>query len=107
MSKKIKLIKIAYGRSGDKGDQVNIGIIARAEKDYPLLLKELTIEKVKKHFENICFGEVKRYELPNLGAINFILDKALDGGGSISHRVDAQGKTYAAKLLAMEILLYA
>ncbi len=105
MNKKIKLIEIAYGRSGDKGDKVNIGIIARQKNDYPLLLRELTIEKVKKHFENICFGEVKRYELANLGALNFILDRALDGGGSVSHRLDAQGKTYAAKLLAMEIII--
>lgn len=101
--KKQKLIDIAYGRSGDKGDKVNIGIIARDKKDYQLIKDKLTTEKVKECFSGICFGEVLRYELPNLYALNFVLDKSLDGGASVSHRIDAQGKTYAAKLLYLEL----
>ena len=100
---KIKLIDIAHGRSGDKGDAANVGIIAYDTKGFEILQKYLTAEKVKKHFTGICLGEVERYELPNLKALNFILHNTLGGGGTVSLKLDAQGKTLAAALLRMEI----
>lgn len=101
--KKIKLIEIAHGRSGDKGDAANIGIIAYNDEGYNIIHKHLTAEKVKKHFEGICFGKVERYELPNLRALNFVLNNTLGGGGTVSLKLDAQGKTLAAALLRMEL----
>ncbi len=100
---KIKLRDIAHGRSGDKGDAANVGIIAYNEEGYEIIKKYLTAEKVKKHFDGICKGEVERYELPNLKALNFILHNTLDGGGTVSLMLDAQGKTLAAALLRMEL----
>ena len=100
---KIKLIDIAHGRSGDKGDAANIGIIAYDEKGYNIIRKHLTAERVKKHFEGICFGEVERFELPNLRALNFLLHDTLGGGGTVSLKHDAQGKTLGAALLRMEL----
>lgn len=100
---KIRLLDIAHGRSGDKGDAANVGIIAYDDKGYEIIKKQLTKERVKKHFEGICFGEVERYELPNIRALNFILNKTLGGGGTVSLKYDAQGKTLAAALLRMEI----
>ena len=100
---KIRLLDIAHGRSGDKGDAANIGIIAYDDKGYEIIKKKLTVKKVKKHFEGICFGEVERYELPNLRALNFLLHNTLGGGGTVSLKLDAQGKTLAAALLRMEI----
>ncbi len=100
---KIKLIDIAHGRSGDKGDAANVGIIAYDAKGYDIIRKHLTKEKVKEHFKGICFGDVERYELPNLLALNFILHNTLGGGGTVSLKHDAQGKTLAAALLRMEI----
>ncbi|MEJ5306534.1 MAG: hypothetical protein WHV63_11405 [Ignavibacteria bacterium] len=100
---KIRLIDIAHGRSGDKGDSANIGIIAYDDKGYEILKKYLTAEVVKKYFEGICFGEVERYEMPNIRALNFILHNALGGGGTVSLKHDAQGKTLASALLRMEI----
>lgn len=100
---KIKLRDIAHGRSGDKGDAANIGIIAYDDKGYKIIEKNLTAERVKKHFEGICYGEVERYEMPNIWALNFILNNALGGGGTVSLKLDAQGKTLAAALLRMEI----
>jgi hypothetical protein len=100
---KIRLLEIAHARSGDKGDTVNIGIIAREERYYPLLVREVTAERVKAHFCELVKGEVERYELPNLGALNFLLHEALGGGGTVSLRIDAQGKTFSAALLRMEI----
>jgi hypothetical protein len=100
---KIRLLDIAHGRSGDKGDAANVGIIAYDEEGYAIIKKYLTKERVKKHFEGICFGEVERYELPNLRALNFILNNTLGGGGTVSLKHDAQGKTLAAALLRMEI----
>ena len=100
---KIPLSRIAHGRSGDKGDTANIGIIAYDESHYPILVREVTAERVKAHFGDYVQGEVERYELPNLGALNFLLHGALGGGGTLSLRVDAQGKTYSAALLRMEI----
>lgn len=99
----MRLIDVAHARSGDKGDSVNIGLIARDRSDYPLLVREVTAERVAHHFAGVCLGEVKRYELPNLGALNFILSFALGGGGTTSLRVDAQGKAMGEALLFMEI----
>jgi hypothetical protein len=100
---KIKLLDIAHGRSGDKGDAANVGIIAYNDENYEIIKKYLTIEKVKNHFSGICLGKVERFELPNLRALNFILHNALGGGGTVSLKHDAQGKTLAAALLRMEI----
>lgn len=100
---KIKLKDIAHGRSGDKGDAANIGLIANEDRYYELIKKQVTAERVKEHFKGICFGEVKRYELPNIRALNFLLYNTLGGGGTVSLKLDAQGKTLAAALLRMEI----
>ena len=101
--KKIRLIEIAHGRSGDKGNTANIGLIAREERWYPLLVQHVTIERVKRHFDGICKGKVERFEMRNISALNFLLHESLDGGGTVSLRSDAQGKTLAAALLRMEI----
>ena len=100
---KIPLSRIAHARSGDKGDTSNIGVIAYHARYYPLLVREVTAQRVKTHFGPLCQGAVERFELPNLGALNFLLHESLGGGGTLSLRVDAQGKTYGAALLAMEI----
>jgi hypothetical protein len=100
---KRKLVELAHARSGDKGDTANVGIIARKPEYYPLLVKYVTAERVKEHFKGVCFGEVQRFELPNLGALNFLLHQSLDGGGLISLKADPQGKTYSTALLRMEI----
>ncbi|TYP93703.1 hypothetical protein LX73_1413 [Fodinibius salinus] len=98
-----KLLDIAHGRSGDKGDGSNVGIIARHPDVYPFLKKTLTADVVKEHMKNICEGKVERYELPNIGALNFVLHQSLGGGGTVSLKLDAQGKTHAAMLLRMEL----
>ena len=100
---KRKLNDIAHARSGDKGDLVNIGLIAKKTEDYPILVREVTAERVKQHFAGVCQGKVERFELPNLGALNFLLHEALDGGGTMALKADPQGKTYSAALLRMEI----
>jgi hypothetical protein len=100
---KAPLSQIAHARSGDKGDVANIGLIAYKEEDYPILVREVTAERVKEHFKELVKGKVERYELPNLWALNFVMHEALDGGGTISLRTDAQGKTFGAALLWMEI----
>jgi hypothetical protein len=100
---KIPLVQIAHARSGDKGDVSNIGLIAYREEDYPILVREVTAERVKAHFKEFVKGKVERFELPNLWALNFVMHEALDGGGTISLRTDAQGKTLGAALLRMEI----
>lgn len=99
----VKLIEIAHGRSGDKGDGSNVGIIARHPDVYPFLKKVLTEERVKEHMKHICKGKVERYELPNIGALNFVLHESLGGGGTVSLKLDAQGKTHASMLLRMDI----
>lgn len=99
----VKLIEIAHGRSGDKGDGSNVGIIARHRDIYPLLEEKLTEEVVKEHMKHICKGKVDRYELPNIGALNFVLHQSLGGGGTVSLKLDAQGKTHASHLLRMDI----
>jgi hypothetical protein len=100
---RIPLSRIAHGRSGDKGDTANIGIIASNSRHYEILVREVTPDRVKAHFGGYVKGQVVRYELPNLGALNFLLHEALGGGGTLSLRVDAQGKTFSAALLRMEI----
>jgi len=100
---KIQLRKIAHGRSGDKGDAANIGIIAFDDSGYDIINKYLTAERVKKHFEGICHGKVERFDLPNIRAVNFLLHKTLGGGGTVSLKHDAQGKTLAAALLRIEL----
>ena len=100
---KVKLIDIAHARSGDKGDAGNVGVIAYDEKGYEIIKKHLTAERVKKHFEGICFGNVERYEMPNIRAINFLLHNSLGGGGTVSLKHDAQGKILASAMLRMEL----
>ncbi len=100
---KVSLRKLAHARSGDKGDTANVGLIALQPQYYPFLVKEVTSERVKTHFAGICKGEIERYELPNLGALNFLLHESLGGGGTLSLKTDAQGKTYSSALLRMEI----
>jgi len=100
---KIQLTKLAHARSGDKGDTANVGLIALRDEIYPLLVREVTAARVKEHFEGICKGEVQRFELPNLGALNFLLHESLGGGGTLSLMTDAQGKTFSTALLRMQI----
>jgi hypothetical protein len=100
---RIQLTKLAHARSGDKGDTANVGLIALREEYYALLVREVTAARVKQHFEGICKGDVERYELPNLGALNFLLHESLGGGGTLSLMTDAQGKTFSTALLRMEI----
>jgi hypothetical protein len=100
---RIQLTKLAHARSGDKGDTANVGLIALREEYYPLLVREVTAERVKQHFKGICRGRVDRFELPNLGALNFLLHESLGGGGTLSLMTDAQGKTFSTALLRMEI----
>ncbi len=100
---KIRLLDIAHARSGDKGDTANVGLIARRPEFYPVLVEKVTAEAVKRHFAGIVHGEVERFELPNLGALNFLLHHSLGGGGTLSLKTDAQGKTYSSALLRMEI----
>ena len=99
----VPLVKLAHARSGDKGDTANVGLIARKPEYYPILVKHVTAARVARHFKGMISGPVERYELPNLHALNFLLHGALDGGGTISLKTDAQGKTYSAALLRMEI----
>ena len=100
---KVQLTKLAHARSGDKGDTANVGLIALQDDFYPLLVREVTAERVKEHFRGICKGDVERFELPNLGALNFLLHESLGGGGTLSLMTDAQGKTFSTALLRMKI----
>jgi hypothetical protein len=100
---RIRVIDIAHARSGDKGDTGNVGVIARREEWYPLLVKYLTVERVKRHFDGITLGRVERFEMPNLGALNFLLHGSLGGGGTKSLKNDAQGKTLGSAMLRMEL----
>ena len=100
---KIQLTKIAHARSGDKGDTANVGLIALRNEFFPLLAREVTAARVKEHFRGICKGDVERFELPNLGALNFLLHESLGGGGTLSLMTDAQGKTFSTALLRMQI----
>jgi hypothetical protein len=98
----VQLRYLAHARSGDKGDTANVGLIALKPEYYPVLQKEVTAARVARHFKGMITG-VDRFELPNLNALNFLLHGALDGGGTISLKTDAQGKVYSTALLRMEV----
>lgn len=99
----MKLRDIAHSRAGDKGDISNLSLIAYRPEDYPLLEKQVTAERVKAHFAGVVHGEVQRYLLPQLGAMNFVLHAALGGGVTRSLALDAHGKSLSSALLDMEI----
>ncbi|MEO5930735.1 MAG: hypothetical protein ABIR47_12435 [Candidatus Kapaibacterium sp.] len=101
--KTVQLLKLAHARSGDKGDAGNVGVIARKAEWYPIIAEALTTARVKEHFRGICHGAVERFELPNLWALNFLLHNTLGGGGTVSLKLDAQGKTLSSAMLRMEI----
>ena len=99
----VQLVDIAHARSGDKGDTANVGLIALQPEWYPLLDKYVTRDRVRQHFTGVITGDVERYEIPNLKALNFLLHGALDGGGTLSLKTDAQGKVFSTALLRMSI----
>jgi hypothetical protein len=99
---RLQLRYLAHARSGDKGDTANVGLIALEPEFYPVLVKQVTRQRVARHFRGMAKA-VERFELPNLNALNFLLHGALDGGGTISLKTDAQGKVYSTALLRMEI----
>ena len=101
--RRVRLLDIAHARSGDKGDTANIGLIALRPEYYPLLERQVTSPRVAEHFRGVIRGDVVRFELPNLGALNFLLHGALGGGGTLSLKTDAQGKVFSTALLRMEI----
>ena len=100
---RVRLVDIAHARSGDKGDTANVGVIALKPEWYPVIEKALTRARVKAHFFSMISGDVDRFELPNLTALNFLLHGALDGGGTLSLKTDAQGKVFSTALLRMTI----
>ena len=100
---RVKLMQIAIARSGDKGSGSNVGVMAKSQEAYQFLVKELTTERVKQHFKEICMGKVERFELPNLRALNFLLHDSLGGGGTETQKTDAQGKVHGLALLHMEL----
>jgi len=100
---KVQLTKLAHARSGDKGDTANVGLIALRPEFYSIIAREVTAARVKEHFQGICHGDVDRFELPNLGALNFLLHESLGGGGTLSLMTDAQGKTFSTAMLRMDI----
>lgn len=100
---RVKLFEIAIARSGDKGDGSNVGVMAKSPALYEFLRERLTAAVVKQHFREICLGEVERYELPNLNALNFILHDSLGGGGTETLKNDAQGKVHGLAMLHLEM----
>ena len=100
---KVQLVDIAHARSGDKGDTANVGLIALRPEWYDLIARQVTRERVAEHFHGMIEGGVERFELPNLNALNLLLHGALDGGGTLSLKTDAQGKVYSTALLRMTI----
>ncbi len=100
---KVRLVDIAHARSGDKGDTANVGVIALEPRWYGVLEEFVTRNRVAEHFRGMIEGQVDRFELPNLNALNFLLHGALDGGGTLSLKTDAQGKVYSTALLRMVI----
>jgi hypothetical protein len=101
-TRSLQLRFLAHARSGDKGNTANVGLIALEPEYYPILVRGVTVARVARHFRGMVKG-VERFELPNLHALNFLLHEALDGGGTISLKTDAQGKVYSTALLRMEI----
>jgi len=102
---KVQLREVAFARSGDKGDTANVGLITYTEEAYEALAREVTEGRVEEHFDDLCRGGVERFEIPNLRALNFLLHGSLDGGGTRSLMLDAQGKTFSTALLRMEVEL--
>ena len=100
---KVNLVDIAHARSGDKGDTANVGVIALKPEWYPFIAEQLTLDRVRQHFHGVITGDVERFELPNLNALNFLLHGALGGGGTVSLKTDAQGKVFSTALLRMII----
>lgn len=100
---RVRLVDLAHARSGDKGDTANVGVIALEPRWFPLIAQQLTRERVREHFRGVITGDVERFELPNLNALNFLLHGALDGGGTLSLKTDAQGKVFSTALLRMEL----
>ena len=100
-TRKVRLVDLAHARSGDKGDTANVGVIALRPEWYPLIRDQLTLDRVRKHFAGVITGDVERFELPNLNALNFLLHGALDGGGTLSLKTDAQGKVFSTAMLRM------
>ena len=100
---KVALARVAHARSGDKGDGSNVGLIADSAALYEVIREQVTVERVKEHFQQVCLGEVERFEVPNLRAINFLLHDSLGGGGTESLKTDAQGKTHGQGILSLEI----
>ena len=98
---KVRLVDIAHARSGDKGDTANVGVIALQPQWYEILERYLTRDRVKQHFSGVIKGDVERFELPNLHALNFLLHGALGGGGTLSLKTDAQGKVFSTALLRL------
>ncbi|MCC6319456.1 MAG: hypothetical protein IT361_17425 [Gemmatimonadaceae bacterium] len=98
---KVRLADIAHARSGDKGDTANVGVIALRPEWYALMVRELSEARVAAHFHGMITGGVQRYELPNLHALNFLLHGALDGGGTLSLKTDAQGKVFSTAMLRL------
>ena len=99
----IELFYLAHSRTGDKGDSQTMSLIPYLAEDYSLIERQVTADAVKRHFGKLTRGSVTRYELPNLGALNFVLPGILDGGASVSLRVDAQGKALGQALLEMTL----
>ena len=97
----VPLVDIAHARSGDKGDTANVGVIALKPEWFPVLQRYLTLERVRDHFRDVITGDVERYELPHLKALNFLLHGALDGGGTLSLKTDAQGKVFSTAMLRL------
>ena len=104
-ARRVRLLDLAHARSGDKGDTANVGLIALKPEYYPILVKHVTAVRVARHFKGMISGPVERFELPNLHALNFLLHGALDGGGTISLKTDAQGKVFSTALLRLELEL--
>lgn len=100
---RVRLVDIAHARSGDKGDTANVGLIALKPEWYPILERYVTRDAVAQHFDGVIDGPVTRFELPNLNALNFLLHGALDGGGTLSLKTDAQGKVFSTALLRMSV----
>jgi hypothetical protein len=98
---KVRLVDIAHARSGDKGDTANVGVIALKPEWYPFISESLSLARVREHFRGVITGDVERFELPNLNALNFLLHGALDGGGTLSLKTDAQGKVFSTAMLRM------
>jgi len=97
----VRLLDIAHARSGDKGDTANVGVIALRPEWYEVIDRYLTLDRVRDHFRGVITGKVERYELPNLRALNFLLHGALDGGGTLSLKTDAQGKVFSTAMLRL------